>query len=288
MQRSKSVHFDQKTPVKYFREDESPIDVSTKTQEETEEISFRHKPVRCLFDEEEDDEDFNDTKLLSMRIDSMNLGATSASSNPLPTANKEKTLRKSKRFSSMVKENSKVCPGSNANATNCYNGSVVGLYNVNFAILSNKNPKSLKLNIFVNLSQDKKCFLQDITLYASKDQSSSLVKNHTRMIVGRVLVKNIFFDKKVVIKYTWNNWRTTQDLECVYVSDGDGILPGTNMDIFKFIIDDVNKQDSKAKLEFCIHYVTRNDFQRSEFWDNNNGKNYKIDCIMDGFNNPFS
>ncbi|QLG73853.1 hypothetical protein HG535_0F03640 [Zygotorulaspora mrakii] len=315
LQRSKSVHFDQKTPIKYFREDESPIDVSTKENERTEEISFRHKPVGYLFggnddDDDDDDDDegasFNDTNLLAMRIDSINLGTATRTGNTIsrpPSHVKDRSLRKSKRFSAMARDipkressnkhensgTSKYVGNSNNNHSCSNNNRVVGLYNENFPILSNKNPKSLKLNIFINLSQDKKCFLQEITLYGARDQHTyPSKKTQTRMIAGRVLVKNIFFDKKVVVRYTWDHWRTSHDVECVYVSDGDGILPGTNMDIFNFIIDDVNKQDSRAKLEFCIHYVTRNDYQRREFWDSNNGKNYKIDCITDGFTNPFS
>lgn len=322
LQRSKSVHFDQKTPVKYFCEDESPIDVSKKAKEREELLSFQHKPVNRLYNDDEEDEDgYNvsnvrniarDEEILSMGIDSISLKDK--------IGNNNKNLRKSKRFNALLKTHkseTKKCKNNNDNndesynnsktttKPNYYNGRVVGLYNVNFPILSNKNPKTLKLNIFINLSRNKKCFLQDLSLYMQRDSSSLLSsssssndssnnalanysKNTTRIIVGRVLVKNIFFDKKVLIKYTWNSWRTSQDIECVYVSDGDGVLPGTNMDIFNFIIDDVNKQDSKAKLEFCLHYITRNDHERQEFWDNNDGKNYKVDCIMDGFNNPFA
>lgn len=319
LQRSKSVHFDQKTPVKYFCEDESPIDVSEKAKEQEELLSFQHKPVNRLYDDDNEGEDgYNaandrnvtrDDQILSMGIDSISL------------KDNNKNLRKSKRFNALLKTHKSETKGvlmkpkfnkchnndesdNNSLKPNYYNGRVVGLYNVNFPILSNKNPKSLKLNIFINLSRNKKCFLQDLSLYMQRDSSSLLAtsssndssnntsanynKNTTRIIVGRVLVKNIFFDKKVLIKYTWNNWRTSQDIECVYVSDGDGVLPGTNMDIFNFIIDDVNKQDSKAKLEFCIHYIARNDHERQEFWDNNDGKNYKVDCIMDGFHNPFA
>lgn len=329
LQRSKSVHFDQKTPVKYFCEDESPIDVSTRTDEKCEEISFQHKPVKSIFDDEDEDEDEG---VLSMGIDRLRL----KTEDPSKTA--QKKLRKSKRFNDFLKsQNSSttkvntnnvllrpnlpsrsnstqnVINNTNGNSNNRINTRVVGLYNVNFPILSNKNPKSLKLNIFINLSRDKKCFLQDLTLYTQRGLSNSNSSNNintnnnnhnnlqsnnsnnlhtntnvTRLIIGRVLVKNIFYDKKVVIKYTWDNWRTAHEVECVYVSDGDGILPGTNMDIFNFIIDDVSKQDRKAKLEFCIHYIARNDYQRLEYWDNNDGKNYKIDCIMDGFHNPFA
>lgn len=296
LQRSKSVHFDQKTPVKYFCEDESPIDVGTKPNDETEDISYQHKPVRSLYDDPEEG-------FLSMGIDRLTMDSEPKTKSP-------RNLRKSKRFNDLWKDqttnkintnNVLLRPhiahksNSSSNVTNGQvNGKqrVVGLYNVNFPILSNNNPKALKLNIFINLSRGKKCFLQDLTLCTRKgsdEQTQLRSDSHgTRLIIGRVLVKNIFFDKRVVIKYTWNAWQTTREVECVYVSDGDGILPGTNMDVFKFIIDDLSRTDSRAKLEFCIHYVARNDFQRQEYWDNNEGANYKLDCILDGFHNPFA
>lgn len=298
LQRSKSVHFDQKTPIKYFCEDEKPIDVGARPNDKTEDISYQHKPVRSIYDDPEED-------YLSMGIDRLSLDTSEKPKTP-------RNLRKSKRFSDFLKEQSttrintnnvlqrpqlahKSNSGSNLNGglSNGRQHRVVGLYNVNFPILSNKNPKALKLNIFINLSRGKNCFLQDLTLCTHKSASddnavNSLRSDSTRLIIGRVLVKNIFFDKRVVIMYTWNAWQTVREAECVYVSDGDAILPGTNMDLFKFIIDDVNKTDPRAKLEFCIHYITRDDFHRQEYWDNNNGQNYKLDCILDGFHNPFA
>lgn len=172
---------------------------------------------------------------------------------------------------------------------------VVGLYNQNFPILSNKNPKSLKLNIFVSLSQDKKVFLQEISLHIhQRDFMSPNFKtggsatNTTRYIIGKVMVKNIYYDKRVTLRYTWNNWSTINEVECLWLSNGDSVLPGTNMDVFHFLIDDTNKIDTVGKLEFCICYVTRNDRERLEFWDNNDGTNYKVEVVMNGFNNPFT
>ncbi|KAK5962896.1 Gip2p PWA37_005350 [Arxiozyma heterogenica] len=172
---------------------------------------------------------------------------------------------------------------------------VVGLYNQNFPILSNKNPKSLKLNIFVSLSQDKKVFLQEISLHIHQRNFMSpnfktigSATNTTRYIIGKVMVKNIYYDKRVTVRYTWNNWNTINEVECLWLSNGDSVLPGTNMDVFHFLIADTNKIDTVGKLEFCICYVTRNDRERLEFWDNNDGKNYKVEVVMNGFNNPFT
>lgn len=253
--RSKSVHFDQKTPVKYFCEDESPIDVSTSTDATSEEISYQHKPVRSVYDDDE---------FLAMRIDTLRVQPPALRSTP--------ALRKSKRFGELLKEQRPPAPAH----------SVVGLYGPNFPVLSSKNPKTLKLNVFVNLSRGSKVFLQDLALNARTGDPSD------RVIAGRVLVKNIFFDKRVLVKYTWDRWRSSHDVEAVYVSDGDGILPGTNMDLFQFRIEDVPEDASRAHLEFCVQYVVRNDRQRLEFWDNNDARNYRVECVLAGFHNPFT
>lgn len=284
LQRSKSVHFDHKTPVKYFCEDESPIDVSTRTAEKNVEISYQHKPVKSIYDLEDADDEF-----LSMGIDRLRVQPVRGQG---PSQRTPNTLRKSKRFNELLKDSGPRIPHKANSTTNIQNGTtqdqttnganrVVGLYSVNFPILSNKNPKTLKLNIFINLSRDKKCFLQDLTLCATKGSTD-------RVIRGRVLVKNLYYDKRVAVKYTWDRWQSTREVEGVYVSDGDGILPGTNMDLFNFRIDDVPSQQSRARLEFCIQYVARNDRIRQEFWDNNDSHNYQIDCIFDGFHNPFT
>lgn len=327
--RSKSVHFDQAAPVKYFAEDESPINVN-KTEQHDNRLSFKHKAVNLMVDPEEE------AKMLSSGLETTSIdddlttvaprefthsAKISSPGNGKSTNNPK--LRKSKRFQNLLKNRTAILPSnsdkkfmngggyevSDRSSKNYY---VVGLYSKNFPILSNKNPKSLKLNIFINLSQNKKVFLQELTLYIHRDNNSFLnpssVNNMpnghkgsdrdgvakgynagcTRLIAGRILVKNIFYDKRVVVRYTWDSWRTTHEVECVYISDGDGILPGTNMDIFHFIIDDASKVDPRGRLEFCIHYSTRNDSEREEYWDNNNGNNYKVDVVMDGFNDPFA
>ncbi|QLQ80570.1 hypothetical protein HG537_0D05710 [Torulaspora globosa] len=261
LQRSKSVHFDHKTPVKYFCEDESPIDVSARSAK-TEDISYQHKPVKSIYDTATDDAD---DEFLSMGIDRLRLEP--------PAERASSSLRKSKRFSQLLKT---------TNTPTQTDNRIVGLYSRNFPILTNKNPKALKLNIFINLSRDKKCFLQDLTLCAPKGNVSD------RVIAGRILVKNIFYDKRVVVRYTWDQWRTSHDVESVYVSDGDSILPGTNMDLFHFRIEDLPPNSQHAHLEFCIYYVVRNDRARQEYWDNNDAQNYKVDCVFEGFHNPFT
>ncbi|KAG0666971.1 hypothetical protein C6P45_000180 [Maudiozyma exigua] len=346
--RSKSVHFDHKTPVKYFSKDESPINVNT-TDEHNNSLQFIHNPVNLMdsgLTAEDDNGLLSGLKNMSLRDRFISLDNLSKS--------EPKKLRKSKRFQKVLgKENddtnSDTTTIENKNTTkvsttkniiskpvnnnmstissasqefndslvelnkkaeeeahnksenNKFNGrssrgqKVVGLYNENFPILSNKNPKSLKLNIFINLSQGKKCFLQEITLHIQTRQNLSNGVSQTqphntvsRYIIGKILVKNIYYDKRVIVRYTWDSWKTSGEVEAIWLSTSEAILPGTNMDIFHFLIDDNTRNENiVGKLEFCIHYTTRNDMVREEYWDNNNDNNYKVDVVLKGFNNPF-
>ncbi|SMN19948.1 similar to Saccharomyces cerevisiae YIL045W PIG2 Putative type-1 protein phosphatase targeting subunit that tethers Glc7p type-1 protein phosphatase to Gsy2p glycogen synthase [Maudiozyma saulgeensis] len=355
--RSKSVHFDHKTPVKYFSKDESPINVNT-TNEQNNILNFIHKPVNLMDSElgvEDDNGLLSGLKNMGLRDRFISLDNLSNKKNG---NNEPKKLRKSRRFQkSIEKENesenenisntSKLSttrniiskPISNpftissvsqefnnsveelnkkakeeANAKNLINSTteaknkkkaivrsgrsqkVVGLYNENFPILSNKNPKSLKLNIFINLSRGKKCFLQELTLHIQTRQNLSNGITQTephntisRYIIGKVLVKNIYYDKRIIIRYTWDKWKTVSEVEAIWLSNSDSILPGTDMDIFHFLIDDNARNEYNiGKLEFCIQYTTRNDTIREEYWDNNDDQNYKVDVVLKGFNNPFS
>lgn len=338
--RSKSVHFDQTTPVKYFSKDESPINVNA-TDEHSNILNFIHKPVQLL------DEHWGEDDIIPAGPGSYSLSSNGRLLNGGDLSKIEpKKLRKSKRFQEILGKENKENIENNAlddnetdtgtdnsskrvisttsniiskpatrilsidkasvtditeknpetcNKQNFYHvQKVVGLYNENFPILSNKNPKSLKLNIFINLSRGKKCFLQELTLHIQNRQNLSNGTTQSephntvaRYILGKVLVKNIYYDKRVIVRYTWNAWKTANEVEGIWLSNSECILPGTNMDIFHFLIDDNCREDVIGKLEFCIHYTTRDDHVREEVWDNNDGDNYKIDVVLKGFNNPF-
>ena len=341
--RSKSVHFDQRTPVKYFSKDESPIDVSRRDEYSkllhffsegssstskskqmeiekhamTKDLSDldleddkEHKGLRrskifqdFLFktkqgaddddDDDEDDEDEDEEedeydKGKNKRDDGDMEGEYSDGDSPTSTPSRNDSPK------------GRASPIREGLYADIRRHKVIGLYNLNFPTLMNANPKSLKWNIFVNLSQNKQCFPQELVLYQQRrrgmsgSQPQPLIitpENEkglvARYIIGKILVKNVFYDKRVIVRYTWNGWKTHKEVECVWISSGEGILPGTNMDVFQFIIDDVNRFNTNMKMEFCVHFISRNNYETREVWDNNDGKNYKVDVILYGFNNPF-
>ncbi|AQZ14683.1 GIP2 (YER054C) and PIG2 (YIL045W) [Zygosaccharomyces parabailii] len=240
LKRSKSVHFDQRTPVKYFELDESPLDVSHRKGEMAE-LSFQHKGVGLF-------------------------GQPQAPTEPPPEPEPPKPLRKSKRFDALNRQRQH---------------KMLGLYHTNFPVISSRDPKVLQLNVFLSLSRDKKVFLRDLALHISRIGAC---------VEGKVLVKNLCYHKRVVVRYTWDQWQHVHEVECVYVCSGDRFLPGSQVDLFSFVIE---KPPGRRNLQLCVHYLARPEGpagldKRYEFWDNNNGLNYELDVVTEGFRDPFA
>lgn len=160
-------------------------------------------------------------------------------------------------------------------------------------------------------------FIVLIPLFGLKklDQSSPILirldsyvyDSENKIIRCMVRVKNMCFDKKVFARTTFNNWKTSFDLNAIYVkSENMAIQPksttesrplisnasGSN-DFFAFCIiipdrnsipnitDGTNKQLISAdeftlRIEFALCYVTSN----NTYWDNNLGQNYKFQCFF--------
>ncbi|CCE65231.1 hypothetical protein TPHA_0K00970 [Tetrapisispora phaffii CBS 4417] len=254
--RSKSVGFHTFTAVKQFVKNSKPSDISL-VDSYMDKVNYtENRPLHYIDDEGDDD------NLKSKEVTSM---IKTSFMDPIPNNhfnNKEHITSQPETKTS-------------------------GLYNINFPILSNKNPKSLKFNIFVSL-KDKNCFPQELTLHVQKNntnfpnQSQIKQRSLSTFITGRILVKNIFYEKEVMLKYTLNNWNTSHDIRCTYLGDGNSFLPGLNIDIFKFIFDYEPSctNNANSKLEFCIQYVTKEGEKIVEYWDNNDGKNYKVDITL--------
>ncbi|SCU81620.1 LANO_0B03708g1_1 [Lachancea nothofagi CBS 11611] len=294
-QRSKSVHFDRRDVVsyKYFRQEDSPLDVAAQ--------DVLEGPL-----------DDTNQKQLSMSDASESL--TGPNGEPLDLTMTMSNLRLEKKASNgFGLRRSNRYQKLKANAPGIRNGlkgnnqtriTQPGLHNENFPTLNVGDRTSLKLNIFLNIAHNSQCFLQELSLVSDQ-----------HYLIGHILVKNIFFDKKVVVRYTRDRWRTTNEVECVWVSSGNDDLPGRGMDRFKLVIDlatltndtnwggpargspvkkanDATDEYASINLEFCIQYTTRCSEQRLEFWDNNGGRNYVVEVVTPkprmGFTDPFS
>lgn len=85
---------------------------------------------------------------------------------------------------------------------------------------------------------------------------------------GIVRVLNLAFEKKVYLRYTLNNWTTFMDILAFYVPhSSDGLT-----DKFSFKMITPNFMEGGGTLQFAIRYCAGG----GEFWDNNNGNNYKV------------
>lgn len=85
---------------------------------------------------------------------------------------------------------------------------------------------------------------------------------------GFVRVLNLAFEKSVYLRYSLNNWITFMDSLASYVpQSSDGVT-----DQFAFKIITPTFLEGGGTLQFAIRYCVGGD----EYWDNNNGNNYKV------------
>uniref|UniRef100_A0A8C9T295 Protein phosphatase 1 regulatory subunit 3E n=1 Tax=Scleropages formosus TaxID=113540 RepID=A0A8C9T295_SCLFO len=88
---------------------------------------------------------------------------------------------------------------------------------------------------------------------------------------GLVRVLNVAFEKRVLLRYTLNNWVTFFDVPACYVpQSSDGF---TDQFSFKIITPAfLESGGGGTLLQFAIKYSVGGD----EFWDNNHGNNYRV------------
>lgn len=151
------------------------------------------------------------------------------------------------------------------------------------------------------------------TNYISKIQSLQLpvflervfITVDKKYLLGQIAVKNLSFEKNVVVRYTADGWNSIIEIPTIYVPDIPSILKLNNYDrfVFKIPLDNIfntyklnnntKKQNEKYQensYDLCIRYSSNN----QDFWDNNNGSNYnirltkKIVIKKDDFKPPFN
>ncbi|XP_053954309.1 protein phosphatase 1 regulatory subunit 3C [Anastrepha ludens] len=97
-----------------------------------------------------------------------------------------------------------------------------------------------------------------------------IVKDEESIVVGTVKVKNISFEKEVIVRVTWDDWKSQQDIFCTFArAYGPATFAHVVFDTFSFKI---TLPPSSKRLEFCICYRAK----CQEYWDNREGKNYTI------------
>ena len=106
---------------------------------------------------------------------------------------------------------------------------------------------------FLHIVMEKKVCLEN----SSMDGSESLS--------GLVRVMNLSFQKEVVVRWTVDNWRTSEETLCSYVN---GSSNGST-DQFSFKLK-VGKLAVGSRIHLCIKYS----MGEETVWDSNNGDNY--------------
>lgn len=135
------------------------------------------------------------------------------------------------------------------------------------------NPFSLN---FARLASNRNVILESVKLNSSGNS-----------LIGFVYVHNIAFDKKIVVRLTHDYWKSFIEIENANYISSNHIFKysdsnSNTYDKFSFIIklDNLNIVSDEINLEFCIQYTVNN----MEFWDNNDGRNYKV-VLLKNYNN---
>lgn len=95
-------------------------------------------------------------------------------------------------------------------------------------------------------------------------------------ITGTIQVLNLAYEKEVAVHYSFTNWRTITETAASWVSSGyrgGGDAPETDIFKFRLPVPPFILQPG-AILEFAVCYQVRG----CNYWDNNNGQNYKLSC----------
>ncbi|XP_029908324.1 protein phosphatase 1, regulatory subunit 3Db [Myripristis murdjan] len=95
-------------------------------------------------------------------------------------------------------------------------------------------------------------------------------------ITGTIQVLNLAFEKEVTVHYSFTNWRSYTDTVASWVSSGyhdESDAPETDVFRFRLPVPPFILQPG-AVLEFAICYHV----QGCNYWDNNDGNNYKLSC----------
>lgn len=90
-----------------------------------------------------------------------------------------------------------------------------------------------------------------------------------RLLSGTVQVRNLSFKKSVLIRITFDSWRSFQDVPCLYLNN---IYSRPDTDTFSFSVSLPEVLKPSDTVEFCIQYQTHD----QTFWDNNHGNNYRL------------
>lgn len=90
-----------------------------------------------------------------------------------------------------------------------------------------------------------------------------IVKDEESIVVGTIKVRNVDYQKEIIVRVTWDDWKSQQDIFCTFArAYGPATCAHVVFDTFSFKI---TLPPSSKRLEFCICYRSN----EKEYWDNN-------------------
>ncbi|KAI9364060.1 putative phosphatase regulatory subunit-domain-containing protein [Pilaira anomala] len=118
------------------------------------------------------------------------------------------------------------------------------------------------------------------------NKKSFFITDDNKFIKGKILIRNLALDKSVSVKYTLDAWTTVNDVDAVFFGPNP---KNVAFDIYEFSMNLGHGQladrgEIRGKLEFTIRFTAGED----DYWDNNQGLNYKIRVLCDPLNDPWA
>ncbi|KAK7110798.1 protein phosphatase 1 regulatory subunit 3B-like isoform X2 [Littorina saxatilis] len=100
-------------------------------------------------------------------------------------------------------------------------------------------------------------------------------------VQGTIKVKNVSFQKRVLVRYTSSSWESHTDIVTTY-NPGPADVPGrpSQYDTFTFSFEVPPNADASKKVEFAVCYEA----DGVQHWDNNDGQNYGV--VWDTYQPP--
>ncbi|NXA55585.1 PPR3C phosphatase, partial [Nothocercus julius] len=92
-----------------------------------------------------------------------------------------------------------------------------------------------------------------------------------RVLSGTVKVRNIEYEKKVLVRVTFDGWRSFRDVPCQYLHSP---YSPADTDTFSFALTLPKPSSHRRAIEFCISFQCG----QATHWDNNHGRNYRV-CV---------
>ncbi|KAG9093510.1 hypothetical protein FRC06_011496, partial [Ceratobasidium sp. 370] len=88
-------------------------------------------------------------------------------------------------------------------------------------------------------------------------------------LVGRVLVRNLAYEKWIAVRFTFDWWQTTSEVSARYVET---VADGVDCFGFTIKLSDVLHRIEEKTLFVAVRYTVSG----REIWDSNNGQNYMV------------